>query len=486
MPGASFATEELPGALLGLLPSYVARQRWYSGEGPPRSLAVRRSACLGGPESSPGRLLWAIVAADGSDYQLLVAERPEGEGRERVKGHEEALIGTGGGHFYYDAAVDPEMAAVYLRAASGGSERATRARLIGGEQSNTSIVFDERLVLKIFRRLRAGPNPDAEVTSALAERGFRHVARPLLRWQEEGRDLAFGEEYLAGGTDGWALALTSLRDYYATASTEDSTHPGLSGGDFAAEAARLGQVTAEMHLALAGAYPAASDLRSEWPEMVRSLEREVRELVGELSSEATSLFARLRQVADPGPALRVHGDFHLGQVMRTDSGWYVLDFEGEPNRPLEERSRPTSVMRDVAGMLRSLDYAARFALGERAEGPASYLEPLRDAWLERNSAAFLRGYYETKGIDELLPPRVEEREAVRAAFELEKALYELRYELDFRPQWVRLPRAALAKLLTTPVEELLAAPAAEGEEAGEGYGEPGMVEGRRGGAEGHG
>jgi maltokinase len=471
-PGGSLAAEELPVALVGLLGPYMARQRWYSGEGPPRSVTVVSSACLGQPEAGPGRLLWAIVAADGADYQLLVAERPEGEGRERLKGHEEALIGTTGGHFYYDAAADPEMAALYLLVASGGAERASRARLLGGEQSNSSIVYDDRLVLKIFRRLSAGPNPDAEVTSTLAERGFRHVARPLVRWRREGRDLAFGEEYLAGGTDGWALALTSLRDYYATVSTEDSTHPGLSGGDFAAEAARLGQVTGEMHLALAGAYPLASDLRSEWPEVIGSLEREARELVPELSGKAAPLFARLREVADPGPALRVHGDFHLGQVMRTDSGWYVLDFEGEPNRPLVERLRPTSVMRDVAGMLRSFDYAARFALGERAEGKAAYLEPLRDAWLERNSAAFLRGYYETKGIEELLPPRAEEREAVRAAFELDKALYELRYELGFRPDWARLPRAALARLLTTPVEELLSVPPAEEEGGGDGSGEP--------------
>jgi maltokinase len=159
-------------------------------------------------------------------------------------------------------------------------------------------------------------------------------------------------------------------------------------------------------------------------------------------------------VRHPGPALRAHGDYHLGQVMRSDSGWYVLDFEGEPNRPLEERQRPVSVLKDVAGMLRSLQYASRFALRERAESDPAVLEQLARAWEDRNGAAFLRGYYETKGIEDLLPPEIEDREAVRVAFELDKALYELGYEEAYRPDWVPIPLAALWRLLSDPVEEL--------------------------------
>ena len=156
--------------------------------------------------------------------------------------------------------------------------------------------------------------------------------------------------------------------------------------------------------------------------------------------------------------MRVHGDYHLGQVMRTDSGWYVLDFEGEPDRPLEERQRPTSLLKDVAGMLRSLQYASHFALRERAEGDAAGLGPVAQAWEDRNSAAFVQGYYETKGIEDLLPSDPEDREAVRLAFVLDKALYELGYEEAYRPDWVPIPLAALRRLVSASIEELLTGP----------------------------
>ncbi|MGH9105886.1 MAG: phosphotransferase [Acidimicrobiales bacterium] len=451
--------EDLPEPLLSVIGPYLSRQRWYAGEGVPRSLSVVSSACIarrGGPD---GRLLWAIVEADGSDYQLVIAERPDVEGADRVRGHEEALIATGEGHLYHDATVDSEMAVLLLAAASGGAEHAERARPLAAEQSNTSIVYDDRLILKLFRRLAVGANPDVEVTYALAATGFSHIATPLVRWRHDGRDLAFGQEYLAGGTDGWALALTSLRDFYGAGSSEAPSQPAMSGGDFAAEAARLGQMTAEMHLAMAGAYATWSDLAGSWEDLVESLEAQVAEVQPDLAEPGRALVERLQAVADPGPSVRVHGDYHLGQVMRTDSGWYVLDFEGEPSRPLDQRLQPTSVMKDVAGMLRSLGYASRFAMGERAEGDANVLGPLAEAWRERNGAAFLHGYYGCKGVEALLPPADEDREAVRVAFELEKALYEVRYDETFRPKWAAIPRAALQRLLTRPVEVLLAPPA---------------------------
>jgi len=420
---------------------------------------VVASSRLGQPESSHGALLWAVVAADEHDYQLLLAVRPEGAGAERAHGNEGAIIGNVGTTSYYDGTADPEMALVLLEAASGGAQRADRARPLVAEQSNTSIIYDDRLILKVFRRLSVGANPDVEVTSALAATGFTHIAKPLVRWQRDGRDLAFGQEYLAGGTDGWALALTSLRDYYGSASA-GTPDPASSGGDFAAEAGRLGQMTGEMHLAMAKAFPTSDDLANGWKDLVDRLQAEVARLVPDLAVSGQPLLERLRAVAGPGPSVRAHGDFHLGQVMRTDPGWYVLDFEGEPDRPLAQRQLPTSVLKDVAGMLRSLQYAAQFALGERAEEGAARLAPLAEAWQERNSAAFLRGYYGCPGIEELLPPTPEDREAVRVAFELEKAFYELGYERSFRPGWAPIPMAALERLLTQPTEVLLA-PSAE-------------------------
>jgi maltokinase len=461
---------DLPPELLVQVGPYLANRRWYAGDGPPRSLSVLDSACLAELKGT-ARLLWAIVDADGSLYQLVIAERPTADGAGHLQGHEDVLIGTVGDRIYYGASIDPEMAVALLRAASGGLEEAEWAHRLVAEQSNTSLVYDDRLILKLFRRLSRGPNPDVEVTEALAQTGFTHVALPIVRWQRDGHDLAFGQQYLAGGTDGWALGLTSLRDFYGAASEEEPTSPAMSGGDFAAEASRLGQMTADMHLAMAEAFGvSAGESADWWPGLIASLEERIGRLGPEPAGSAKPLLARLRQVGDPGPAVRVHGDYHLGQVMRADNGWYVLDFEGEPNRPLEERQRHTSVLKDVAGMLRSLQYASRYALRERAESEPTLLEQLARAWEDRNGAAFLRGYYDTKGIDDLLPTEGPDREAVRVAFEVDKALYELAYEEAYRPEWVPIPLAALWRLLSDPVGELLAGPfePPDEDEAGEG------------------
>ncbi|HET9060429.1 MAG TPA: phosphotransferase [Acidimicrobiales bacterium] len=444
-----------PAALVEAIGGYLARQRWYAGEGAPTGLQVKASEQLAELPSARGRLLWMIVEADGDSYQLVIGERPPVEAAERFRGHEEALVGAVGDAVYYDAVVDSEMALALLALSSGGAERAQRSRPMGAEQSNSSLVYDDRLILKIFRRLSlGGPNPDVEVTTALARAGFAHVAAPMVRWQRDGVDLAFGQQFLTGGSDGWALALTSIRDLYGTSATDEPCNPAVSGGDFAAEATRLGQVTAQMHLAMAETYGRSGELAERWQEMVRSLTDQVRREVPDLAEPGEGLLDRLRAVADPGPSVRVHGDYHLGQVMRSDAGWFVLDFEGEPNRPVEQRLVATSVMKDVAGMLRSLDYAPNFVLRERGGAEAPQLAELARAWGARNRRAFLAGYYEAKGVEELLPP-IEDREAVRAAFELEKALYEVGYERAYRPDWIAIPMAALENLLRSSVPEVV-------------------------------
>ncbi len=448
---------ELPAEIVDAIGPYLARQRWYAGEGPPVTMRIVDAGLLAELSEGSGRLLWAVVEAEGADYQLVMAERPAVG--DHLRGHEEAFIAGLGDHVYYDATVDSEMALELLRVASEGAERADRARPLGVEQSNTSLVYDDRLILKLFRRLSIGPNPDADVTAALAATGFSHVAPPVVRWQRDGRDLAFGQQYLAGGTDGWALALTSLRDYYGAASSDAPVHPALSGGDFAAEIGRLGQMTGEMHLAMAEAFGVSEQgLGDQWRALVASIESRTRHLVPELAPGAEPLLERLRAVPDLGPALRAHGDYHLGQVMRTDQGWYVLDFEGEPSRSLEERQRHTSALKDVAGMLRSLNYASQFAVGERAESDPELLQPFAQAWEDRNRSAFVQGYKDCKGTEDLLPPAPDDRGAVRVAFEVDKALYELAYEQAFRPDWARIPRAALGRLLSAPVAELITGP----------------------------
>ncbi|HEX9530359.1 MAG TPA: phosphotransferase, partial [Acidimicrobiales bacterium] len=182
-----------------------------------------------------------------------------------------------------------------------------------------------------------------------------------------------------------------------------------------------------------------------------TIEREL----GPIASEgldpraARDVVDRLRHAKDPGLEIRVHGDYHLGQVMRTDTGWFVLDFEGEPARPVEERAAPWSPLKDVAGMLRSFQYAAAAALNERGEPERTEaLYALGGAWEMHNRGAFLDGYRSTRGISELVPGDDESFDAVLAAFELEKAIYELAYELAYRPDWALIPRAALERILS--------------------------------------
>ncbi len=445
----------LPDGVLALIPEYLGRQRWFSGEQAPdrAAVAVIDADELAVTGDRTHRLLWAIVAV-GPDpaagaavrYQLLIGERPNGEPAEFLNGHEPSVLGSVGDRYYYDATVDSEMALAWLRVMAEGSVMAERVRPVNVEQSNTSLVYDNRLIAKVFRRLHEGPNPDIEVTEALAAVGFPHVARPVAVWRKDGTDLAFVQQFLAGGSEGWALALTSLRDLYA--SRPDDV--GDAGGDFAHEASRLGRMTAEMHLAMTEAFGFDRDhfRVSGWPAVLDEVEEQLRAVVGAaFSGSAQQMVDHLRTVADPGPAIRVHGDYHLGQVMRTDAGWFVLDFEGEPARGLVERLAFTSPLKDVTGMLRSFQYAAHFALLEREQHEQVELAPLADEWERHNREAYLNGYFATPGITALVPPEPGDRAAVALAFELQKALYELAYEKAYRPGWVAIPTAAIQRIL---------------------------------------
>jgi maltokinase len=446
------ASEILPLEVIEMIPAYLGRQRWYAGqaEPPSGSVSVFTADVLATMGDSRHRLLWAIVDAEGSRYQLVIGERPNGEHAQFLKGHERGVLGGTTDAYYYDGVYDPELALALLGVVTDGAETAERVRPVTAEQSNTSLVYDDRIILKMFRRLLEGRNPDVEVTEALARTGFEHVAAPIASWRRMDIDLAFVQQYLAGGTDGWALALTSLRDLYASGPSD----PAQAGGDFGAEAYRLGQMTAEMHLALAEAFGVdRSGFREVgWPELLTAIESRVRRLTGAgWSGSPADLMHRLQAVNDPGPAIRVHGDYHLGQVMRTDTGWYVLDFEGEPARPKEERLAPTSPLKDVTAMLRSFQYAAHYVLLEREEHELERVMPLAEAWELHNRDAFLDGYLGSPGIDALLPPDSDNLALVSLAFELDKALYELAYEEAYRPEWVDIPASAIRRLLSGSV-----------------------------------
>jgi maltokinase len=446
--GAPIATE----ALVPLLADFLPRQRWYRGTDGPARVSLVHDAT---ERAEWPALVDLIVDADGEVYQVLVGLRPDTERPDFLSGHDEAFLGevetTLGRAHAYDATLDPELGATLLHRLTGGSERAERVRTVSAEQSNTSLVFDDRLILKLFRHLQPGLNPEIEVTEALGRVGFAHIAAPVASsvWGEY--SLGVLQPYLAGGVEGWALALTSLRDLFGVQDTQPvplvsddglppEADPGQAGGDFSAEAQRLGAMTAQLHLALAEAFGREPGDSRAWADQVAAQVNASRLPANVSRSAADRLVADMGAAFDSGPAIRVHGDYHLGQVMRTDDGWYILDFEGEPNRSLGERRRPTSPLRDVAGMLRSFHYASLVALADRDE------IGLVEAWEDRNRLAFLEGYMPAVEEGGLLPADGASVEQILRGFELEKAVYELQYEEAHRPDWARIPQAALRRL----------------------------------------
>ncbi len=442
-------------ALEDLLVEWLPQQRWYGGKGAQvSSVQVLSETPLPGEVDVRVTLLQVDGEAGTDRYQLLVGRR-DGAVEHRL---EHAVIGDVDGSTAYDAVHDHDAMAALLRLlASGGTEGPLTftnvggidptwpSRVMGAEQSNTSVVFGDAVILKLFRRLQPGRNPDIEVTSALADEGSTHVAGPV-GWYEADVDgtttsLGMAQVFLHGASDGWAMATASVRDLFA----EADLHADEVGGDFAGESERLGAATAEVHALLARALPS----RTAGPEESVATGRQLHErleaalaVVPQLAPYADGLRAAYDEVSGRTaavPVQRVHGDYHLGQVLRTHEGWVLLDFEGEPARPFAERTALMSPLRDVAGMLRSFDYAARHLLAERS-GDAQ-LAYRATEWAERNRQAFCDGYARAAGAD----PR--EESVLLRAFELDKAVYEVVYEARNRPAWVAVPLGSIERLV---------------------------------------
>ncbi len=354
-----------------------------------------------------------------------------------------AYLGTftsaSGTSHLYDALADPVMAAAFCRHVDPTLDFST-VRAEGGEQSNTSLVLDERHIVKVFRRLQQGPNPDVEVTEALGRIGYGGVPVPLHVWRRGGTDLAVVRRYERARGDGATLAADSLREV-----ANRRRPPRDCRLDFADEAERLGQDVARLHVALAEAFGVEPADGSAWAVDMSAQARRVAD--GHLdTARIDSVYRRLRGAEDLGSAIRIHGDLHLGQVLRVANNWMVLDFEGEPGRPVEERRRPSSPLRDVAGMTRSFHYAAGMALREWPV-PDDELRVLADAWAVRSVNAFLSGYASVDEAHRLLPAGRGARDALLSVFELDKAVYEVAYELSHRPDLVDLPIRAVEDLL---------------------------------------
>ncbi len=323
--------------------------------------------------------------------------------------------------------------------------------VLTAEQSNTSLVFGEDVLLKVFRRVHHGRNPDIEVHEAFARHDCGNVAR-LFGWLEAewpdadgkpGRgDLGMFSDFFRTATDGWELAITSVRDLYA----EADLHANEVGGDFAAESSRLGATTAEIHADLARYLPTGEWGREELAGVAAAMRGRLDQAVAIVPALATHA-AGLRQAYDDlegalesVPVQRIHGDLHLGQTIRTVGGWRLIDFEGEPARAWAERAALDSPIRDVAAMLRSFDYAAQHLLAGHDHPDEHQLAYRAAEWSERNRAAFCEGYGEVTGTD----PR--DQGVLLRAYETDKAVYEVVYEARTRPGWIGIPLAAIRRL----------------------------------------
>src|SRR3954468_14000701 len=445
------------------LNDWIVAQRWFASKTREVSaIEIVDSVTL--REEAPLLVLCLVEARFPSGthetYQVPLGLRPAGEG------WSERVIAESGGWTVYDALADPAARRELLHAmrsnnefqvgqdefvfrwapnAPAGLGGTVDVRPVGVEQSNSSIVFGDELIMKAFRKVEPGVNPELELLRFLSAHEFPHIAS-LAGWYEvEGRliDATLGilQEFLLGFRDGWELALDDL------ASDPDGLLDKLEA---------LGVVIGELHSALGSdnsdpafspdepSMEALAILTADVDEQIERVFLELPETdatapIRGRGQDVREKLAALSHVNAGGRVIRTHGDLHLGQTMLGDRGWVVLDFEGEPARPLPERRLKRSPLRDVAGMLRSFSYAvagSRILRGHEAP----------EGWEDQARERFLAGYHETVDAS-LLPPGQEASDNLLSVFELEKAVYELRYELNNRPDWVGIPVAGIRRLL---------------------------------------
>lgn len=464
------------------LGDWIGQARWFGGKGREWTLAsVRRVGELPDPPEGLrvvidlAEVRYAATATGQDDetelYQLPLACYSEPQ--ERL---EHASLGAWDdeqlGHVHvYDALHDRQSMSLWLAAfARHGVHPApspdsrgelmfhrlpghdldleAHSTLFSGEQSNSSVAFGEDALMKVFRKVTPGVNPDIAIHHVLTEAGSTHVAA-LYGWLDlvdEESDttiqLAMLQQFLRTASDGWDLALASVRNLFA----EADLHADEVGGDFAGEASRLGTALAEVHHDLAEHFPVERRDATALDDLASAMEGRLDaalDVVPDLAPYATGLretFARLRDL-DAVEVQQVHGDLHLGQTLRTVRGWKIVDFEGEPAKPLAVRLEPDSVWRDVAGMIRSFDYAPRVVAltGLGPDSPESnQIDYRASEWSARNRAAFLDAYAAQRGQDP--DPGTA---TLLDAYLADKVVYEVVYEARNRPGWVSIPLAAL-------------------------------------------
>jgi maltose alpha-D-glucosyltransferase/alpha-amylase len=491
-----------------VLPQFLPRQRWFGSKARQiQAIRLVEQATLR-VQPTPAYLLLAQVEfADGaSDLYFLPLAIATGSSPQVLA----RLVGTLGTAHLLDAIADADVCRTLLSVIAEGRTiptdhaciRATATSVLSqmrdsthevlpvtirpATSSNSLVFYGNRLLLKLFRRLETGINPDYEIGRFLTERsnfgrtpkmaGVLEYCRP----NDEVVTLALLQEYIPGVVDGWQHALNALDKFYQCVSLfdeelPDKDSPLILTGSWRREARLLGRRTAEMHLALAGDShdPAfapepltAADLTSASEEVQRHAEEALQALRPHAAdlSEAPLLIDAIRSLVrldgtltDVTGAMKIrcHGDYHLGQVMIADDV-IILDFEGEPTRTIAQRRVKQSPLRDVAGMLRSFDYAAHaglFTFTKQHHTDPALIEPLARLWQCWTCTAFLREYLTTAAGAAFLPATKEQTQKLLRLFMLGKACYELVYELNNRPDWVRIPLRGLLGLMQTRKRE---------------------------------
>jgi maltose alpha-D-glucosyltransferase / alpha-amylase len=524
------------GELESVLPAFLTAQRWFQGKR--RTIrSVRIADVLPTPlptarhrimlidvqyvEEQAETYVLPVTLLEGAEAQQLVDETPRAVIAEVtredgaaaiiadasfVAGFREALVDAAhdrrrlrGRHGELQGTATSQLRRVW------GDVEDRQSRLLGAEQSNTSMVFGREIVMKLYRRLDDGVSLDLEVGQFLGERGFPHTPQVLgsLDYRREdgpARTLAVIQEYVHNESDAWELTLDALGEYYERAAamfepaapTDARTRvllrlaaegPGDAArhmvGPYLEEARLLGQRTGELHLVLASERDDPAFAPEEFTLFYqRSLYQSMRNLAGrvlqqlaahvddmpeqirgtarEVLAHESQILQRFRTIIEQkvnAYRIRCHGDYHLGQVLYTGNDFQITDFEGEPIRPLSERRLKRSPLRDVAGMLRSFHYAAYAALLDHAarshvsDHDRTNLEQWARSWYVYVSAAFLNGYLTVMARSDVLPRDAAELARLLDANLLEKAIYEIGYELGNRPAWVAIPLRGLLQLL---------------------------------------
>jgi maltokinase len=459
------------GVLADLLSQWLPAQRWFAGSGSRvRQVEITSDVQLAAGDPELRHLMVdALVGNERVSYQVLTGLRAE---------LPPALAGASigampDGRIAYDGAADPELTAVLLRGIVAqrsvgplrfGTEpgaiidQSAPGRALPALASNTSVVFGEAAILKLLRRPFAGHHPDLEVPSALARNGSKLVAAPLgwIEMPPSGQPapaqasdaapvvLAILSVFFPRSSDGWSLATASLRSARQHSVGQHGPIP-----DFSAEARLLGEATARLHTELAGAFGTSVLSRFALTELIEAMATELTQATGvvpQLREHEAAIRACYAALAEPGTEVavqRIHGDYHLAQVLSTDGGWIVLDFEGEPSVPLARRRAFAPALRDVAGMLRSFDYAARHEALRHPDDKR--LAEVASAWVSRCQDAFCSGYAQIMGSDTRTGGQLGSRSPLLRALILSKAVYEAVYEARHRPDWLPIPLAAIAE-----------------------------------------